>query len=138
MGITSGTGKLSRRVEVYVEVPTLELLHTPSAGVVRQHRAQLFELLQVVRVVLPEINRLVHNDMTAMSDGIVIQAVYIDIGPFFLVESKAEKCKRGGGVGAGGKGKVEMEKVVGKTLGMSALSGLRLDEPRCFGVSIQK
>jgi hypothetical protein len=30
MGITSSTSKVSRRVEVYFDVPTLELLHMPS------------------------------------------------------------------------------------------------------------
>jgi cohesin loading factor subunit SCC2 len=97
------------------------------AGLARQHRAQLSELLQVVRVALPKINKLVHSDVMAMSDGIVIQAVYIAIGPFFLVEPEAEKEKGERGGGGGAKGKKEKENVVEKTLGMSALRGLRLD-----------
>jgi cohesin loading factor subunit SCC2 len=49
-------------------------------------RAQLSELLQVVRVALPKVNKLEHSDAMAISDGIVIQAAYIAIGTFFLVK----------------------------------------------------
>ena len=58
-----------------------------------------------------------------MSDAIIIQAVYIAIGPFFVVD--------GGGDGsdstsnASGKGK--KENAVLRTFGKSAMRGLRLD-----------
>ena len=50
-----------------------------------------------------------------MSDAIIIQAVYIAIGPFFVVES------------AEGDTKGKRENVVLSTLGNSAMRGLRLD-----------
>lgn len=56
-----------------------------------------------------------------MSDTIIIQAVYIAIGPFFVVEGA------GGDGEAKGKGKPERESVVLRTLGKSAMRGLRLD-----------
>jgi cohesin loading factor subunit SCC2 len=51
-----------------------------------------------------------------MSDSIIIQAVYIAIGPFFVVESGGE-----------GDTKVKKENVVLRTFGKSAMRGLRLD-----------
>ena len=50
-----------------------------------------------------------------MSDAIIIQAVYIAIGPFFVVET-AESDTKG-----------KRENVVLSTLGNSAMRGLRLD-----------
>ena len=58
-----------------------------------------------------------------MSDSIIIQAVYIAIGPFFVADSGGEAD--GGGAG-GGKG-TKKESVIIKTLGKSAMRGLRLD-----------
>lgn len=60
-----------------------------------------------------------------MSDAIIIQAVYIGIGPFFVVESAA-----GDGEGSSGKAKKNIDgngNVVLKTFGKSAMRGLRLD-----------
>lgn len=51
-----------------------------------------------------------------MSDAIIIQTVYIAIGPFFIVES-----------GADGDTKGKKQNVVLSTLGSSAMRGLRLD-----------
>lgn len=51
-----------------------------------------------------------------MSDAIIIQTVYIAIGPFFVVES---------GIDSDAKGK--KQNVVLSTLGNSAMRGLRLD-----------
>ena len=50
-----------------------------------------------------------------MSDAIIIQAVYIAIGPFFVVESSDSDTKG------------KRENVVLSTLGNSAMRGLRLD-----------
>jgi cohesin loading factor subunit SCC2 len=55
-----------------------------------------------------------------MSDSIIIQAVYIAVGPFFVVDGGGD-----GGDGAGGKGK--KDNVVLRTFGKSAMRGLRLD-----------
>ncbi|KAI6027546.1 hypothetical protein BKA83DRAFT_4230505 [Pisolithus microcarpus] len=51
-----------------------------------------------------------------MSDAIIIQAVYIAIGPFFVVESVQEGDTKG-----------KKENAVLSTLGSSAIRGLRLD-----------
>lgn len=51
----------------------------------------------------------------AMSETIIIQAVYIAIGPFFITETNENE----------GKGK--KENVILNTLGNSAMRGLRLD-----------
>ena len=51
-----------------------------------------------------------------MSDSIIIQVVYIAIGPFFVVDA-----------GGDGDGKGKKDNLVIKTLGKSAMRGLRLD-----------
>lgn len=51
-----------------------------------------------------------------MSDAIVIQTVYIAIGPFFVVESGTDNDTKG-----------KKQSVVFNTLGSSAMRGLRLD-----------
>ena len=55
-----------------------------------------------------------------MSDSIIIQAVYIAIGPFFVVEA-----------GTDGDSKVKKDSVILNTFGKSAMRGLRLD---CLGL----
>ncbi|KAG2115459.1 hypothetical protein DEU56DRAFT_932992 [Suillus clintonianus] len=78
-------------------------------------RRLLSELFQAVSAVLPRINVLFSGESIVMSDAIIIQTVYIAIGPFFVVES--------------GEGDVKSKKdnVVLNTLGNSAMRGLRLD-----------
>lgn len=75
------------------------------------------EVFQAISSVLPRINDLIGADSMAMSESIIIQAVYIAIGPFFVVEaegeSKGKKSSSNGGVIA--------------VLGGSAMRGLRLD-----------
>lgn len=68
--------------------------------------------------VIPRVNDLVNAEAVSMSDSIIIQAVYIAIGPFFVADA---------GVEGDGKGKDKKENVVIKTLGKSAMRGLRLD-----------
>lgn len=51
-----------------------------------------------------------------MSDSIIIQAVYIAIGPFFVVESGGDEDTKG-----------KKDNVVLRTFGKSAMRGLRLD-----------
>ena len=58
-----------------------------------------------------------------MSDAIIIQAVYIAIGPFFVVDGGGDGSDGAGN--ASGKGK--KENVVLRTFGKSAMRGLRLD-----------
>jgi cohesin loading factor subunit SCC2 len=59
-----------------------------------------------------------------MSDAIIIQGVYIAIGPFFVVDAGEEGA--GAGAKKEGKGK-ERESVVIRTFGKSAMRGLRLE-----------
>ncbi|KAF9267598.1 hypothetical protein L218DRAFT_955463 [Marasmius fiardii PR-910] len=83
----------------------------------QNHRKLLGEMFQALSAILPKINVLVSAESVAMSDSIVIQAVYIAIGPFFV---------DGDGTHGEGKGKKEKEGLVVKTFGKSALRGLRL------------
>ena len=66
---------------------------------------------------MPRINDLICADSMAMSESIIIQAVYIAIGPFFVVEAepegKSKKATSGSAVISG--------------LGGTAMRGLRLD-----------
>jgi len=65
---------------------------------------------------MPRITNLVCAETVVMSDAIIIQTVYIAIGPFFVVES-----------GIDGDAKGKKQNVVLSTLGNSAMRGLRLD-----------
>ncbi|KJA17973.1 hypothetical protein HYPSUDRAFT_205707 [Hypholoma sublateritium FD-334 SS-4] len=80
------------------------------------HRGQLSELFVALSAVIPRINNLVNAEAVAMSDSIIIQAVYIAIGPFFVVDLSGETDAKG-----------KKESVVIRTLGKSAMRGLRLD-----------
>ncbi len=81
----------------------------------KMHRAQIAEVFQVLTTVLPRINNLVCADTVVMSDSIIIQGVFIAIGPFFVTEVAAFD----------GKGK--KESFVLNTIGQTAMRGLRLD-----------
>lgn len=99
--------------------PLLRFVVKDTSSMASGHRKQLSELFQALASVLPRINNLVNAETVAMSDAIIISAVYIAIGPFFVVES---------GEGEGAKGsKKEKDNVVLRTFGKSAMRGLRLD-----------
>ncbi|KDR82399.1 hypothetical protein GALMADRAFT_220397 [Galerina marginata CBS 339.88] len=85
--------------------------HSGASG----HRRQLGELFQALSAVMPRINNLINAETVAMSDSIIIQAVYIAIGPFFVVDGGEPDVKG------------KKEHVINKTLGKSAMRGLRLD-----------
>lgn len=80
------------------------------------HRRQLSEIFQALSGVLPKINNLINAETVSMSDSIIIQAVYIAIGPFFVVDAGGDENSKG-----------KKDNVVLKTLGTSAMRGLRLD-----------
>jgi cohesin loading factor subunit SCC2 len=82
----------------------------------RDHRRQLSETFQALSAVIPRINNLVSAELVVMSDTIIIQAVYIAIGPFFVVDSGGDGDKKG-----------KKDNIVLSTLGKSAMRGLRLD-----------
>jgi cohesin loading factor subunit SCC2 len=73
-------------------------------------------MFQLLSAVMPRIAALLCTDNVAMSDSIIIQAVYIAIGPFFVADA---------GVADDVKGK--RENMILNTLGRSAMRGLRLD-----------
>jgi cohesin loading factor subunit SCC2 len=81
----------------------------------KAHRAQIAEVFQVLASVLPRINNLVCADTVTMSDSIIIQGVYIAIGPFFVTEAGASDSKG------------KKESFVVNTLGQTAMRGLRLE-----------
>ena len=81
----------------------------------KAHRAQIAEVFQVLASALPRINNLVCADTVTMSDSIIIQGVYIAIGPFFVTEAGASDSKG------------KKESFVMNTLGQTAMRGLRLE-----------
>lgn len=97
--------------------PLLRFVVKDHSSTASDHRKQLNELFQALASVLPRINNLVNAETVAMSDTIIISAVYIAIGPFFVVESGEGEAK----------GKKEKDNVVLRTFGKSAMRGLRLD-----------
>lgn len=100
--------------DVYGHIPPiLQYLARTSSLECEGHRRQLAELFQTVTSVVPRVNALICSDYAAMSEGIIIQAVYIAVGPFFMAESGDKKDKKGD--------------VVLNTLGASSMRGLRLD-----------
>ena len=92
------------------------------------YRRQISEIFQALSSVLPRVNTLINAGSITMSDTIIIQAVYIAIGPFFVVES-GEGSHGGDGEKEKGKrrDKGDKENVVIRTFGKSAMRGLRLD-----------
>lgn len=80
------------------------------------HRRLLSEIFQAISSILPRINDLVCADSMAMSEAIIIQAVYIAIGPFFVCEAHPEP-----------EGKSKKANAVISALGTSAMRSLRLD-----------
>ncbi|KAF5374102.1 hypothetical protein D9615_008832 [Tricholomella constricta] len=104
--------------------PLLHHLILHASPTAQAYRRQLSETFQALSAVLPRVNSLINAESVAMSDAIIIQAVYIAIGPFFVVESvggdgetAAGSRKKGGEAGS----------VILKTFGKSAMRGLRLD-----------
>lgn len=95
--------------------PQLQCIHSNTHTHSGDLRRLLSELFQAVSAVLPRINVLFSGENIVMSDAIIIQTVYIAIGPFFVVESGE------------GDFKSKKDNVVLNTLGNSAMRGLRLD-----------
>jgi cohesin loading factor subunit SCC2 len=96
--------------------PLLQYLVKNTSAVSRNHRRQLSETFQALSAVIPRINNLVSAELVVMSDTIIIQAVYIAIGPFFVVDSGGDGDRKG-----------KKDNVILSTLGKSAMRGLRLD-----------
>ena len=79
-------------------------------------RQLLNEIVQAVSSILPRITDLICADTMAMSESIIIQAVYIAIGPFFVVEADSES-----------KGKKTSGSAAVSALAGTAMRSLRLD-----------
>ncbi|CDO75304.1 hypothetical protein BN946_scf184654.g12 [Trametes cinnabarina] len=74
-----------------------QLIQLPSAADSIQRRL-INEIFQAISSLLPRINDLICADSMAMSESIIIQAVYIAIGPFFVAEVESEgKSKKASG-----------------------------------------
>ena len=107
--------QLERIVYPFVEGSDTSALLQHVSKHEKKLRAQIAEVFQVLTSVLPRINNLFCADTVTMSDSIIIQGVFIAIGPFFVTE-----------VGTfDGKGK--KESLVLSTLGPTAMRGLRLE-----------
>ncbi len=103
--------------DVYSQVPPLLRYTVQSLACdCSAQRRQLAETFHAISSAIPRIDDLICSESLAMPEGIIIQAVYVAIGPFFVVES-----------GIDGKGKEKKDSVVLSTLGSSAMRGLRLD-----------
>jgi len=107
--------QLERIVYPFVESSDTSTLLLHVSKHEKAHRAQIAEVFQVLASVLPRINNLVCADTIAMSDSIIIQGVYIAIGPFFVAEAGASDSKG------------KKESFVVNTLGQTAMRGLRLE-----------
>ena len=107
--------QLERIVYPFVESSDSSALLLHVSRHEKAHRAQIAEVFQVLASVLPRINNLVCADTVAMSDSIIIQGVYIAIGPFFVTEAGASDSKG------------KKESFVVNTLGQTAMRGLRLE-----------
>lgn len=95
--------------------PILYHLTLVSSAVSKSHRRQLAEAFQAIAAALPRITDLISLDAVTLSESLIIQAVYIAIGPFFVAD------------GGDGDTKGKKDNVVLHTLGNSAMRGLRLD-----------
>ncbi|KAG6336273.1 hypothetical protein ID866_2827 [Astraeus odoratus] len=96
--------------------PQLQYLHRSAHTGTAELRRLLSELFQALSAALPRVNSLFSAVRVMMSDAIIIQAVYIAIGPFFVVEFAHENDTKG-----------KKENTILSTLGSSAMRGLRLD-----------
>ena len=102
--------------DLYGQVPQILRTMAQTNSVETQaHRGLIAEIFQILSSVVPRINSLIRAEFISLSDVIIIQAVYIAIGPFFIMEPAAPDCKG------------KKSNVVYNTLGNSAIKGLRLD-----------
>lgn len=102
--------------DLYGQVPPILRTMAQTSSIETQApRGLIAEIFQILSSVIPRINSLICAEFISLSDVIIIQAVYIAIGPFFIMEPAASE----------GKGK--KSNVVHNTLGGSAMKGLRLD-----------
>ena len=97
-------------------MPPLLLYVVQDSSSDSEERRLISDIFHSVTSVIPRINDLISADGMSMSEAIVIQGVYVAIGPFFVVEG-----------GTDSKGKEKKSSVILNTLGTSAMRGLRLE-----------
>ncbi|EJC97952.1 uncharacterized protein FOMMEDRAFT_114738 [Fomitiporia mediterranea MF3/22] len=86
---------------------------------VADHRRLIGQIFQTMSAVFPRITNLICADGLSMPESLIIPAVYIAIGPFFVVE---------GGTDSDNKSKKNtVVAVITNTLGASGMRGLRLE-----------
>jgi len=107
--------QLDRIVYPFVESSDNSALLQHVSRYEKANRAQIAEVFRVLTSVLPRINNLVCADTVTMSDSIIIQGVYIAIGPFFVTEAGTSDNKG------------KKESFVMNTLGQTAMRGLRME-----------
>lgn len=102
--------------DLYGQVPpVLRTIAQTSSVETQAHRGLIADIFQILSSVVPRINNLICAEFISLSDVIIIQAVYIAIGPFFIMEPTVPDSKG------------KKSNVVHNTLGNSAMKGLRLD-----------
>jgi cohesin loading factor subunit SCC2 len=113
--------------------PALVFLLKNNTNKTQSHRRLLGDVFQALSATLPKINALLNVESVSMSETLIIQAVYIAIDPFFVVDPSGEHegalgSSKGGNAATPSKKKdKEREGVVSRTFGKSAMRGLRLD-----------
>ncbi|KAL5501640.1 SCC2 [Sanghuangporus vaninii] len=123
---------LTKIIYPFVEAPSLDtrefspllmhMLNRPPEGAqlfdLTNHRHLIGDIFQVMSSVFPRINSLICSDGLSMPESIIIPAVYIAIGPFFIIEAIPDgeaKAKRDAAAS-----------IITDTLGSSGMRGLRL------------
>ena len=102
--------------DLYGQVPPILRTMAQTSSIETQvHRGLIADIFQILSSVVPRINSLIRAEFISLSDVIIIQAVYIAIGPFFIMEPTTSEAKG------------KKSNVVHNTLGNSAMKGLRLD-----------
>jgi cohesin loading factor subunit SCC2 len=99
-----------------LSIPLAWLLLSPPDPHVKICRDKLNEVHRACGATLLRVDALVRSDVVSMSDALVIQAVYVAIGPFFVVEATPESTAKG-----------KKDVMASAILGGSAMKGLRLD-----------
>ena len=83
------------------------------------HRRLIGDIFRAMSSVFPRINSLICSDGLSMPESIIIPAVYIAIGPFFVIEATPD-----------GEARVKKDittSVITDALGSSGMRGLRLE-----------
>ncbi|KAL5519986.1 hypothetical protein ACEPAG_1646 [Sanghuangporus baumii] len=123
---------LTKIIYPFVEAPSLDthefspllmhVLNRPPEGAqlfdLTNHRHLIRDIFQVMSSVFPRINSLICSEGLSMPESIIIPAVYIAIGPFFIIEAVPDgeaKAKRDAAAS-----------IILDTLGSSGMRGLRL------------